>query len=69
MAGKSAKFKRGGKVFYDGGSSKVAKEAVQKKASGGKVCAMPGGKSADRRARGGAVGADKSPYSSAYIKG
>lgn len=75
MASRSAKFKHGGKVFYSGGESNTAKEARQKRASGGKACAMPGGKSGSRYARGGSVyssagggSADKSPYSSAHGK-
>lgn len=44
----------GGRTFYTGAGSKVAKEAVEKK-DGGCV----------KKARGGGVGADKSPFSSA----
>lgn len=64
----------GGKVFYDGGSSNVAKEAMEKK-HGGKVMKevdKPEGKKSKmrmdkkpRRASGGRVGSDKSPFSSA----
>lgn len=61
--------KSGGRVYYEGGASNVAKEAAQRK-KGGKVVAMAGGKSKprlDKRASGGRVGADKSPFSSAKI--
>lgn len=57
----------GGRVFYAGGNSNVAKDAAKRK-SGGKVVSMDGEKSKprlDKRARGGKVGADKSPFSSA----
>ena len=51
----ASRFKRGGKTRMDySASNNVAKEAAQKK-SGGSVC----------KARGGSVGADKSPFSSA----
>lgn len=68
---------RGGKVTaYAGGDSNVAKEAAERK-RGGKVCRAEGGEvkeRADRRARGGAVpgrkrgggvGSDKTPLTSA----
>lgn len=77
MAGRQAR-KSGGKVYYEGGASNVAKEAASTKskfAGGGKVCDMDMKKSAKRRARGGSVmssagggSADKSPYSSAHRK-
>jgi hypothetical protein len=58
----------GGRVYYSGGSSNVAAEAAEKK-HGGKVTGKaPGGKSKhrmDKRARGGRIGSDKSPFSSA----
>lgn len=64
----------GGKVFYAGGSSHVAKEAEEKK-HGGRVkkeVDKPEGKKAKarmdkrpRKASGGKVGSDKSPFSSA----
>lgn len=64
----------GGKVFYAGGSSNVAKEAEEKK-HGGRVKKdvdkPEAGKAKKRmdkkphRASGGRVGADKSPFSSA----
>jgi len=67
--------KSGGKVYYDGGSSKVAKEASERKdggsvkrAEGGKVPAKAAGGRLDKRARGGRTGADKSPFSSAALK-
>lgn len=55
----------GAAVSY--GNPKVISEAKEKK-RGGKV---PGGKAhhrVDKRARGGRVGADKSPFSSAHLK-
>lgn len=61
---------KGGKVFYAGGESNVAKEAEEKKAGGKVVGKVPGRKSGgrlDKRARGGGVGADKNPYSSAKM--
>lgn len=68
------KKKAGGEVFYDGGSSKVA-EAAREKKHGGKVMKevdKPEGMKAKarmdkrpRRAAGGRVGSDKSPFSSA----
>lgn len=64
---KAQKRASGGRVYYAGGNSNVAKEAAERK-RGGKVVSMEGGKSAprlDKRARGGRVGADKSPFSSA----
>lgn len=59
----------GGKVdYYSGGNSNVAKEAAEKK-RGGKVMGKVHGKKSkmrlDKRARGGRVGSDKSPFSSA----
>lgn len=61
----------GGEVYYAGGSSNVAKEAAEKK-RGGKVVEKPEGKKPKhrmdkrpRRASGGRVGSDKSPFSSA----
>jgi len=61
----------GGGVFYAGSGSNVAKEAEKKK-HGGKVVEKPeGGKpkarmdKRPRRAAGGRVGSDKSPFSSA----
>lgn len=69
----------GGKVYYAGGESHVAKEAAEHK-KGGK-CYKKGGKAKDlkaeggkgkmhlgkmKRATGGRVGADKSPLSSAH---
>lgn len=61
----------GGGVYYAGGNSNVAKEAAEKK-HGGKVVDKPEGKKTKarmdkrpRRASGGRVGSDKSPFSSA----
>ncbi len=66
----------GAAVAY--GNPKVISEAKQKKsggavapakhAAGGKVAGFKSGGRLDRRARGGGVGADKSPYSSAHFK-
>ena len=68
----------GGEVFYTGAGSKVAKEAEEKK-HGGRVkkeVDRPEGKKAKarmdkkpRRASGGRVGSDKSPFSSAARPG
>ena len=58
----------GGRVFYSGGNSNVAAEAAEKKSGGKVVGNAPGGKSKhrmDKRARGGRIGSDKSPFSSA----
>ncbi len=70
-----AQRKKGGGVFYEGGNSKVAKEAKARKsggaverAEGGKVPGRASGGRLDKRARGGRSGADKSPFSSAAIK-
>jgi len=63
--------KASGGVVYSGAGSNVVKEAMEKK-RGGKVVEKPeGGKpkhrmdKRPRRASGGRVGADKSPFSSA----
>lgn len=68
MAMKRAK--GGAADYYAGGSSEVAKEAEEKK-KGGKV--VPGGKGKKRldrpgRKRGGGVGADTRPLSSAHTE-
>ena len=81
MARNPQKRAHGGRTYYEGGSSSVAKEAAagsNRFKKGGKVCAMDGEKSMkriDKRARGGGVkanmssagggSADKSPFSSA----
>jgi hypothetical protein len=52
------KFKKGGRVAYDGSDSNVVKEAKEKKTGG-----------AVGKARGGSVGSDKSPFSSAHKGG
>jgi hypothetical protein len=63
------KMKKGGRVAYAGGESNVAKEAREMK-SGGKVdgaiagCKSKGGRIS--KARGGGVGSDKHPFSSAH---
>lgn len=60
-----------GGTVYSGAGSNVVKEAMEKK-SGGKVVDKPEGKKSKarmdkrpRRASGGRVGSDKSPFSSA----
>lgn len=71
--------KHGGKVFYAGGESHVAGEATSTenkrhggrahhKKDGGKVTGYKSGGRLDKRARGGGVGADKSPFSSAHVR-
>jgi hypothetical protein len=65
------KFQKGGRVAYAGGASNVAKEAEEKATGGAVVARKDGGKvsghKAKRRyARGGSVGADKHPFSSAH---
>lgn len=64
---KKMKRKSGGRVAYSGGASNVAKEAAEKNAGGavhhGKI---EGSKSRVRKKRGGSVGADSHPFSSAY---
>ena len=67
----------GGKaVAYAGGDSNVMKEAKEKKTGGavkrkegGKVPGFKRGGRLDKFARGGGVGSDKSPFSSAHLKG
>lgn len=68
----------GGSVYYSGGKSNVAKEASEKKHGGEvkKEVDKPEGKKAKarmdkrpRRASGGRVGSDKSPFSSAARPG
>lgn len=70
------KYKSGGKVYYDGGESNVAKEAAERKdggrtalKEGGKVPGFKSGGRMDKacRARGGRTGSDKSPFSSAKM--
>lgn len=58
----------GGRVAYAAGSSNVVKEAAERKFGGKVVGGSPGSKGksrVDKRARGGGVGADKNPFSSA----
>ena len=72
MANRHKMYRKGGRVAYTGGGSNVAKEAeagshaaeeaVERK-HGGKV---PGHKAKRRYARGGGVGSDKHPFSSAH---
>lgn len=66
---KKMKRKSGGRVAYSGGASNVAKEAAEKNKGGAVDCgAIEGRKSGGRikKARGGGVGADNHPFSSAY---
>lgn len=62
---------RGGKATYEEQSRKVEKEAglktggAAKRKEGGKVVGRASGGRLDKRARGGGVGADKNPFSSA----
>lgn len=60
----------GGGVYYSGGSSNVAKEAEKKKKGGAVVPGHKGKKRLDRpgRKRGGGVGADTRPLSSAHTE-
>jgi len=54
----------GGRTVYSGAGSNVAREAVEKKRGGALSMSENRGKSV-KKARGGSVGADKSPFSSA----
>ncbi len=65
---KVQKRQKGGRVVYAGAGSNVAKEAVstENKKRGGPVLGKAARPRLDRRARGGGVGADKSPFSSAF---
>ncbi len=73
---KTQALKSGGKVEEEV-SSKVETEAKERKAGGripkrkegGKVPGRKSGGRLDKFARGGGVGADKHPFSSAHIKG
>ena len=62
-----AKYKKGGRVVYEGAGSHVAHEAEEKK-HGGKVHHMHGHKGHHRikRKHGGKVGSDHHPFSSAH---
>lgn len=76
MANRHKKAKGGGvapkhdgdKESYNAQGSNVIKEAKKRK-DGGKVAGYKSGGRLDKRARGGGVGADKHPFSSAHIKG
>lgn len=61
---------KGGRVFYAGGNSNVASEAAEKKRGGsvGKAVGRKSGGRLDKRARGGGVGSNNRPFSSAHIK-
>lgn len=54
----------GGRTYYSGADSNVAKEAAEKKRGGALSMAENKGKSI-KKARGGSAGSDKSPFSSA----
>ena len=59
---------KGGRVAYTGAGSHVIKEAEEHK-RGGRAMKVHGHKAKhrlDKRARGGRVGADRSPFSSAH---
>lgn len=57
---------KGGRVAYTGAGSNVVEEANEKKRGGGvEVGKVAGAKGKTRKARGGGVGSDKSPFSSA----
>lgn len=57
---------KGGRVYYEGGGSNVAKEASERKRGGKVVGKIVGEKAKSRFARGGKVGADTHPFSSAH---
>lgn len=57
---------KGGRVAYSGGASNVAHEAMEKKHGGKVVGKVHGHKGKHRFARGGGVGSDKHPFSSAH---
>lgn len=59
------KFKKGGRVAYTGADSHVEHEAVEKK-HGGKVVSMHGHAGKKRYKRGGKVGANTHPFSTAF---
>lgn len=61
---------KGGKVYYAGGNSNVAEEAAEKKRGGsvGKVMGKKSKGRLDKRARGGGVGSNNHPFSSAHVK-
>jgi len=71
MANRHKKFAKGGRTVYSGQGSNVIKEAEEKK-SGGKVIGKAFGgatKHRIKKAGGGGIGADKSPFSSAGAGG
>jgi hypothetical protein len=71
------KFAKGGKVKNAYGNPDVEKEAKEKhdkpgaieKKAGGRVPGRKSGGRVDKFARGGGVGSDHSPFSSAHVKG
>lgn len=73
MAHRHKMHKKGGRVVYEGSGSNVAHEAEEKGAKrgghmhkhGGKVHGHHSKHRLDKRARGGGVGSDKAPFSSA----
>lgn len=67
MANRHKKHASGGKVVYSGAGSNVVKEAAEHKRGGKAEMKSPGGKGKSRYASGGRVGANKHPFSSAYV--
>ena len=58
---------KGGRVVYEGKGSNVEHEAEEKKRGGEvKMHGHKGHHRVDKRARGGGVGSDKNPFSSAH---
>lgn len=75
MANRHNAFKKGGKVMPEPEHArKIEKEAglktggAVKLKTGGKVPGFASGGRLDKRARGGGVGADRNPFSSAKLK-
>lgn len=71
----SGRFAKGGKVDDTPeqekkieGEARMKAGGVAKHKSGGKVAGFKSGGRLDKRARGGGVGADKHPFSSAHLK-
>ena len=68
MANRHKSFAKGGRTVYSGQGSNVVKEAEERKRGGkvdGKVAGHKG-RSRIKKARGGGVGSDKNPFSSAH---
>lgn len=71
MANRHKKFKKGGRTVYSGAESNVAHEAEEKKHGGAALhhdmkASGEKGRHRIHKKRGGAVGSDKHPFSSAY---